>query len=156
MSSLLGVGMYPHGYRWGNTSCNLLCYCRLHFPVDIMVCLQSEKEGVTGKISIWGKSRKCINSRGDWLGCMIISEIHVTPHWRRAASNKIFLSAGCSLPPKAWGVQPLPCLATPWLKKTHILHSLWNPCCRFLYWVISSCLHSVSEPFLPDFHRGMQ
>lgn len=59
-----GVGVYSHRYRWGNASCNLTCCCRLHFPV-VMVWLQTQKDGITGRISIWGKSRECANSRGD-------------------------------------------------------------------------------------------
>lgn len=154
MSSLLGVGVgedvYPHGYRWGNTSCNLLCCCRLQVPLDTM----AQKDGVPGKISIWGKSRERVNSRGDWSGCMILLDMSVTRHWWTAAGKMIFLSAGCPLPPKAWGFQPSPHLATPWLKKAHVWPCHWSPGCRFLFWVISSCLRSVSELLLPDFHCG--
>lgn len=69
MSSLLGVGVgrvgvYPHRYGWGNTSCNLLCCCRLHFPVDIMVWPQTWEDGVTGKTSIWVSQGSVLTAEG--------------------------------------------------------------------------------------------
>lgn len=69
MSSLLGVGVggvgvYPRGYRWGRPA------KLLHVPLASIyhaVAANHSMELQQGWISVWGRSRECVNSRVDGL-----------------------------------------------------------------------------------------